>query len=291
MAGKRGFRVRPAKKSGSGATTPDDLDEKESVHNLAWWAFQAIRIIGGILLVFFGWLQLRFVPILTYVQNTPPEALVKAALIIYYASWITGATFDTRIQDKVYISDPKRGEITLNLIAAIVGFFVVAFALVWASSHQQYFAVVLLSFVVLNITGWALIIARVKPIIEATRSNFLVRDNFFRIEQLRLIEEHMTGKWQIHRFAAMLAVVLVAILIYYSSATRFFLARLIESSPIGLPSNTVAELLPATMYLTFVVMAESWIWIKRENVRSTLFALDRLRKRYLLSPLSEHTGE
>src|ERR1700730_3158978 len=95
--------------------------------------------------------------------------------------------------------------------------FFVAFALVWASSHQQYFAVVLFGFVVLNFTGWALITMRVKPIIEATRSNFLVRDNFYRIEQLRLIEEHMTGKWQIHRFAAMLAVVLVAILIYYSS--------------------------------------------------------------------------
>jgi len=146
---------------------------------------------------------------------------------------------------------------------------------------------VLLGFTVVNIVGWWLIVARVKPIIDASRARLLSSGRFFRFEQLHLIEEHMAGHWQVSRFIAMVLISLLGILFYYSSPIRLFTARLIEASPLAISANTASDLLPPVIYLSFVLVAESWIWIKRENVRAMLSAMDNLRKDYSLEPISE----
>jgi hypothetical protein len=284
---RRPSRKQTQQQRDSGSATPDDLDEKDNISDLAWWAYQAIKWIGAILFIFFGWLQVRFLPVLSYVQNTPPEALIKGTLIAYYASWIGGCTFDTWIQQKVYVSDPKQGEVTVSLIGAIFAMFIVAFVLVWASSHQQFFALILLGFTIVNIVGWWLIVARIKPIIAASRAKLLSGERFFRLEQLRVIEAHMTGAWQRSRFVAMVLISLLGVLVYYSSPVRLFIARFIEASPLGIASNTAADLLPPIIYLSFVLVAEAWIWVKRENVRAMLLAMDKLRKGYFLRPIPE----
>lgn len=280
--GRRGFN-----QSGQDVLTPDDLEGIERVGNLAWWAYQSIKVIGGLLLLFFAWLQVKDIPLGTLVQNTRPEFLIKATLILYYASWITGCTFDTRIQQKVYVADPKRGQITVDLLAAIGGFFVVAFALFWASSHQQYFAFVLLAFVAVNAVGWMLIVGRVKPIISASREVFLQRENFFRLEQLAVVREYMTGNWQVRKFIAMVIVILFASALSSFDSLRISLGTVIETFATSVPPNTMAGLLPDLCILFFVLMAEGWIWTKREKVRSILAAIDDLRQRYVLKPLSE----
>lgn len=269
----------------SDAAEIDGLDEREDVDRLAWWAFQAISVIGAILFFFFGWLQLRFTPVISYIQNTTPEIITKGTLILYCACWIAGCSFETWMQQKVYVSDPHRGEMTKDLFGAIIAMGVASIALVWASSHQQFFSLILLGFTVANIVGWWLIAKRIKPIITASQAELLSRRNFFRLEQLRLIEAHVIGDWQKLRFAIMVFIALFGVLVYYSSPTRSLLAKFVESSPLSIPAKTAANLLPPVIYLFFVLVAESWIWIRRENIRAMLSATDKLKKRYRMDPV------
>jgi hypothetical protein len=150
------------------AATLDEFEGRENIADLAWWGYQSVKVIGGILLVFFAWLQLKSVPLGTIVQNTTPEILIKATLVLYYACWVGGATFDTWVQQRVFVADPKRGKLTLDLFAVMAGFFVVAFALVWASLHQELFVLVLLVFVIANFAGWNLIVRRIRPTISSS---------------------------------------------------------------------------------------------------------------------------
>ena len=267
----------------------DDLEGIEHVSNLAWWGYQAIKAIGGLLLFLFAWLQIKDVPLGTLVQNTTPQRIIKVSLILYYTCWIGGATFDTKVQQKVYVSDPKRGQITLELLTVIAGFCAVALALVWASSHQEFFGALLLIFVAVNICAWMLIVARVKPVIASSREISLKSaENLFRLEQLQIVEKYMTGSWQIHRFGVMIAMIAFAIAISYLDGIRLLLALPIASVIKSVTPGTIAESLPLSIsILLFVVVAEAWIWIRREHVRFTLAAMDDLRQRYILTPVSK----
>ena len=159
------------------------------------------------------------------------------------------------MQQKVYVSDPGRGKVAEDLIGAIIAMFAAAFALVWASSHQEFFALVLVAFVIVNVVGWMLIVRRIKPIIEASRTQLHSTNKLFRLEQLSLIEAHMTGKWQVYRFSIMLFIALLSVLVYYSMPVRYSLAALVASLPFGISADAANNLLPPFFYLLFVAVA------------------------------------
>ena len=173
----------------------DDLDGIEAVGKLATWARIFIWVISGTLVIFFAWIQLKDVPFIEIAEKTPPEALTTTALIIYYACWIGGANFDVKIQQKVYVADPKRGHITADTIIVTTIFLIVTALLLWASKNAKAFAVLLALFVVANILGWRHIVKRVGPAIISSRAKFKQRNNIFRLEQLHLVENYMAGPW------------------------------------------------------------------------------------------------
>ncbi|HEY1748606.1 MAG TPA: hypothetical protein VGG11_17815 [Xanthobacteraceae bacterium] len=154
---------------------------------------------------------------------------------------------------------------------------VAAFVLVWASSHPQFFAIVLFAFTVVNIVGWWLIVKRINPVIDTSRAK--LKGDLFRLDQLQSIETHMVGGWQKVRFAGMIFLSLVGIVVFYLIWVREFFAKIVET---GTGISFDANLLPPIIYLCYVLFAEIWIWTKRESLRATLSTTDRLRKHYSL---------
>jgi hypothetical protein len=268
----------------------DDLDGIQSIEKLASWARWFIWAITGIIGLFFTWVQLKDVPFVELAQKTPPQALTTTALIIYYACWIGGTNFDVGIQQRAYVADPKRGNITANTIGVTVVFLCVTALLLWVSMEKdiRLFALVLGLFVVANIFGWRHIVSRVRPAINTSRGTFRERRNFFRLEQLNLVDRYMTGKWQMQRFWSMLAMVLVINLFCSVEGARTAIATAANSLGIDLPVPTLANLVPGLSILAFVLIAETWIWAKRINVRTALTVLDGLRTEYKLERADPH---
>jgi hypothetical protein len=213
----------------------DDLAGIEAVNRLAGWARKFIGVISGVLGVFFAWVQLKEVPFTEILEQTSPEFLTTTALIIYYACWIGGTNFDVRIQQRVYVADPKSGNLTIETIFITTIFFIVTILLLYVSKNTKAFAVLLAVFVVANIYGWRHIVARVKPAANASRNKFASRNNLFRLEQLNLVQTYMTGKWQMHRFWTMLGLIAVTNIVCLFASVRAGIANLIFSLGVNVP--------------------------------------------------------
>ncbi len=156
---------------------------------------------------------------------------------------------------------------------------VAAFVLVWASSHPQFFAIVLFAFTVVNIVGWWLIVKRINPVIDTSRAK--LKGDLFRLDQLQSIETHMVGGWQKVRFAGMIFLSLVGIVVFYLIWVREFFAKIVET---GTGISFDANLLPPIIYLCYVLFAEIWIWTKRESLRANSIH-NRQTKEALLPPI------
>lgn len=277
----------------------DDWDGIEDVDRLATWARWIITIIGGTLAAIFTWLQIKDVPLGVLVESTTPGFLIKAALIPYYFCWIGGATFDVAVQQRVYVADKNRGRLAIDTAAVVAGFFIVALLLLWTSSNEKVFGVsaeqlfdvpyekifglVLTAFVVVNIIAWRHIVRRIKPAIKLSRERFEQKRNFFRLEQLELVTEYMTGRWQMRRFYGMLAMLAIINFVNWNEGLRLLLAQMARNIP-GLSDKDVSNLIFGALILLFVFIAEAWIWIKRVNIRTALLVINRLKEKYEINP-------
>ena len=186
----------------------DDWSGIHDINALAAKVRRIIKLIGWTLAAAFTWLQLKDFEFGVVVESTTPELLLKTALVIYYLCWIGGSSFDVSVQQKVYVSDPAGGELKVKTYAAVVGFFIVALLLLWASENEKFLAPMLTLFVIANYFGWRHIVSRMSRAVRVSREKFSQRKNHFRDEQLRLVNNYMTGKWQSMRFAVTLAITL-----------------------------------------------------------------------------------
>lgn len=270
------------------------FDGIADVDRLATWARLFIWAIGGTLFTVFTWLQIRDIPIRDFLSSATSTVIIKSSLIFYYACWIGGTTFDVRIQQKAYVSDPDHGQITNKTIAVTIGFFLVAFALLWVSSNdlsileiaisrERTFAALLAMFVLANFFGWQHIVKRVRRPINASREKFKDGPSFFRLEQLNIVERYIAGNWQVKRFYVMFALVAITNILCFSKSAQESLAFLIGLFQQDL-ANPIAELSPGLSIAAFVLVAEGWIWIRRLNTYTALRVIDGLKHSYVLTP-------
>lgn len=262
------------------ATSNDDLSGIRDVDTLATWARRFIKIIAGILAAVFTWLQLKDFELAVVVERTTPELLRKATLVIYYLCWIGGASFDVSVQQKVYVADPARGRLDAKTYAIVIGFFAVALLLLWASDNERLLAPMLAIFVVANFFGWRHIVSRTRETVRASREKF--GKDYLRQEELKLVDDYMTGKWQLTRFAFMLAIVLCANVVTFFQPVRQNLAFFLGHFSSAFTVENLPLLLPSFFIFSFVMIAESWIWLKRAIVAVCLSYAETLRTDYKL---------
>src|SRR5262249_28000853 len=87
----------------------DTIDSKAKIDALAWKARLAIKLVAGILALFFTWIKFSGTSLLPVLESTEPEVLTKVIAVFYYLCWLLGTDFDVGTQQSVYISDPKQG--------------------------------------------------------------------------------------------------------------------------------------------------------------------------------------
>jgi hypothetical protein len=264
---------------------PDEWDNAESVERLAEIGNYVIWTTSTVLVALFAWIQLSESPFIEAAKNVSPEFLITTALVVYYACWLFGATFDLKAQKTAYVVDPYQNRFLKEAIGVGFLFLLVSVALVAASTNIHYFVLVLAAFVLMNFLGGRFIRFRVHRAIEASRRKLLGRKNFFRAEELRLVENYMFGVWQDRRFCLMLAFVFTIIGVSFNETIRAGFTKALVFLGLPLPANTIHALLPASLILLYVLTAESWIWFKRLELTFALRAIRKLRERFTLKPV------
>jgi hypothetical protein len=263
-------------------SSADIIDPKAPVDKLASRTRLLVRIVAGGLALLFGWLQFKDYLIGSMFANVQPELLRKATLAIYYLCWVFGANFEIGIQQEVYVKDPDRGRVPLHALGAIIGFGIVASILLWAADNDQRFAAALTCFVAANIAGWrGIYVRRVMPIIRASEKYYTTeKEDFAELERVRVVSEYMAGAWQWHRFIVLSIIIGIVDLIAFAEVVRQNLEATIRMALRDWPSG----LLPDASLIVFVVVSETWIWIKRGQTRAFLNAIFELKQKYVLKP-------
>lgn len=258
-------------------------DGHSDVTRLAGYARLSITVIGSLLALVFTWLQIRDLPIAAVVENTRPEFIQRLTIVIYYLCWIAGSRFDVGVQEAAYVDDPREGRLSVITIFTIILFGAVAAALLWVSDDELKFSLVLTLFVGMNILGWRHIIKRVRPAINATRKRYREEHDYFGIEHLSIVTEYMSGRWQWHRFATLVGIILVSDVVVLMPAVRQFATQNMHRVISEISSQTFSVLLPDFLLLLFVLISEVWMWVMRVRIATSLRVLRSLNRKYNLT--------
>lgn len=247
------------------------------------WSLRAIGVLATILGIVFAWVQLREVP-LPNIENAEPTHVRRLVLAIYYACWVAGATFDANTQKEVYRRDPQRGSIPREAFLAVIGLFVVAAVLLWASDSDLRTSLALAPFLIVNVIGWRVVVHRITPIIANTTAAYQQVQEYARLEQLNIVKEYMVGRWQWIRFAGMLLIVVTANAICLFPEVRASLSHALHGFAPSLMESAISNLLPVAALASFVLFGEAWIWIRRARCAVALRTIGDLAERYKLQP-------
>jgi hypothetical protein len=266
------------------AVQTDLLARKGNIDKLAKKARLAIKIVAGVLALFFTWIKFSGLSFLPVLENTEPEVLTKVIVVFYYLCWVFGTGFDVGNQQAVYVSDPQEGQLAWDTLGVLVALTIVTAALLWASDDIKLFAAVLFVFVIANILLWRYLLTRVGPIIEESAKIYRKQKNYSDLERLEVVKYYLAGNWQTHRFIAMCITIAAANLICFVEPVQQALMTVVR---LALPPSmvpAVGRLLPHLSIVLFVVVAEAWIWMMRVRTWASLHVIADLRHKYELKP-------
>ena len=215
---------------------------------------KVVKWSAGVLIVFFGWLQLRDIPIGEIVGNVSGDLLTKIALSIYYLSWVAGLRNDVDEQEKAYAKSPNQGRFPwkegILATVAIVG----VFAILCVVSSATWFGVVLAVFLAINVAGYIYIRSLIMPTIEESRKEYTKDEDQNSLFKLKIVEAYMTGPWQTYRFVYAFAAIGIVIAMGFSR-----LPQLLSSVYPSIPPGTYV----AISVLLYVITVEGWMWLMR----------------------------
>lgn len=185
--------------------------------------------------------------------------LWKAALVLYFFSWVFGADADTDMQSEVYLSAPHEGRLTKQDIGVMVGIAAGFAVLCVVSDNYRWFALALAGFWTINVFAWRYMVGALKTPIRQSYVKYGRAKQYVAMEKLRAVERYITGRWQWWRFGAgFILAAAMNVLSYFDLGSGY-----VEAS-----------------IFFFVVFLESWIWIMRSRTRLSLRVLDELADRY-----------
>ena len=239
------------------------------------FARSAIKIVALILALTFAWLKFKGIRFTPVVETFAATILLHSALGIYYFSWMFGLINDTREQELVYTQPLKNVPIHCLIFGL---FFFLAFGGLCYVKTAYSFSLVLWIFLAGNVLFWLYYVKRfLKATTEATRADFISNRDYISLEYLRAIhDDYLCGGWQWWRFAiGGIIISLIAILAIQPGPLR----SVIENIKPGQLNTLIASLL-----LLFVLLMESWIWMRRFRVKNNIALLEDIQGRYHLRP-------
>jgi hypothetical protein len=230
-----------------------------------------IRSSAMIIALLFGWLRFRGVDVLPVVRSLPATILLRGSLVLYYFSWLLGATFDTDTQELVYRTPPrKKGEIPTSAVVTMLVLAVV-FAVLCAITSFRQFLMFLALFWLLDHLAWRYLATKLlPPVFRASAAQYGEEKDAARIDQLAFVKVYHTGRWKWRRLIT--GVVMLLILnIMANTAVMEQLASRIQVS---------ADTILAAGVALYLLLVEGWAWIMRLQTRVAIQTIERLRPHY-----------
>jgi hypothetical protein len=244
---------------------------------------QVVGLISGGLLLFFGWLQLRDLAVESVINDTTPDIIWRAALIIYFTAWTFGTLFDTNVQEIALASVPNKGRWPAHTFGVVILLAIVAFVLCWTRGDIQAFAIALTIFVLVDHAAWRYLVWFLKPSIQKSYATYTDAGDFFAIERLNVVTDQIEGNWKwLRLFIVALPVVLAINLFAFVEMARLGLAQITRLLLPSLSTNDAAALAASGLVMIFVLGMEMWHWAIRINTQVSLDLLERLSTRYRL---------
>lgn len=248
---------------------------------------RALNFFSTIIILLYGFLQWRDLPIVAILNNGDPSLVLQVTLFILFFSWVIGINIDVNMQSAVYIHTRDGRSISKSAMGVLMLHFISALLLLWARKSVQDFAIAITIFSFASIALMHVTHRTIRPIVDKSRGIYLRLGDNFGAEQSNILETYLAGYWTWVR-AGLLLVLLVGVnLICFISAAREFLLRWIGE---GLNEAVAAALAPWLALLAvvvFLLVAEGWQWANRLQASATVRALGLLRDKYTLEGLAK----
>jgi hypothetical protein len=241
---------------------------------------RVVYIISTLLILFYGFLQWRNLPVVPILNAGDPYIVLQIVLFFLFFSWVTGINMDVSTQAGVYIHTRGGYSIAKSAVAAVLIHFVSALILLWArkSTHAFAFAITLFSFASI---GLMMVSNKtVRPVIDKSREIYLRIGDNFGAEQTRVLEKYLLGNWVWIRVAVLLILLICVDLTCFSAATDTFLLKLISDRFGEHVAFALHPWLCLLSIIAFLAIAEIWQWVNRLEASSTVRALAFLRDSY-----------
>ena len=233
-----------------------------------------VTIAAAVLTMGFGWLKFRGVDVVGVLHSVPADFVLKLAMALYFASWIAGLLSDLSDMEFVLVKSPsplhvKVGGTLLGAMTAL------AFGVLCYVQTLQHFSIALLVLLIINIFGWLYLTRIVLPPAESISQQFYTsQGRMLRLEQLNIVcRRFQAGSWQLLRLTlGLLAAV----------------AMTAMSHKYTMPDSNVeflqkhGDIISASVFLTYVMILEGWIWFMRMRVKGGLSLLLEIEQTYEL---------
>src|ERR1051326_104587 len=224
----------------------------------------AVAIIFVSLGVYWLTLWNQFVAIFTLIQ---PEQIRDFVLMIYFVSWILAMIVDLLVQAHVYRQAQTRDELVKKGLGIAVVLLLVGLSLIWSRKSSANFTLVLTIFFMVNVIAWRQTRRLVRPLINSSFKYYEGRDETgLKLKELQAVDSYIGGQWQRHRFLLMFFILLLLNFTLLSLTGRADISRFLRNVGLDMPIARIDSLLPDAIIALFVVVAETWSWVKRIGV-------------------------
>jgi hypothetical protein len=256
---------------------------KNTITQMTSPIYRLIKWIGAILVIFFGYLQMRNIPIVNIVNSMSPDILRQTALFIYYPSWVYGSTWDTKIRERTYYVNTGQARLPLTALLLIVAFGIVTGLLLWLSGNDRGLSIILDILFFANMIGWIYILRFTKRIVTSSRDFYNNHENFLELLKLETVTRYTDGGWHWYRFLTGIILLIALNIASFSPEATLWVAEAIFHLIPALEVVAIAKLLPSVLLMIFVLVITVWIWCMRLITEVSLSVLDRLHARYAIT--------
>lgn len=263
------------KDSSKSLAAVDIAKEKNQLMKLLSSTRTWMSILASGLVLVFGWLKLKGVSIIPLTSDSFTTVLLRGSMILYFFSWVFGASWDAHDQGLVYLTAPNKGRIPVIAIFLMIIITLVFGILCWVDSYVK-FAAVLGIFWLVNLIAWQYMMRKlVGEVITKSSTILLQLGHHLELARLHIVRDYLSGSWQWWRFCIG-AVLIICINV---------LANTNVPNDIKAATNVLsAEFVMVFSIFLFVAVVELWIWVMRIKRRISLNLLDDLGETYKLEP-------
>ncbi len=228
------------------------------------WLKKVVALIGTILGIILGINKLVQSQFGALTNSVSADFLLQISMIILFFSFIYAARADADLVELVGTKPPRVGVLSPEGIGLII-LLTAIYIFLWFSDGVKEFSLFLGAFWFLNFIGWHL---TAKKALQNT-FKYEQDEDIDIIERIKLVENHMTGRWQRNRF--LLGFLLYGILIVSTVSDLYLKVSFAGFSP---------EFVISLYIFLCLIFLLGWMWIKRISVTIALGTIESMARNY-----------